>query len=559
MKNTDKYRPSDFAPHKTSQNWTRKTRIEKPPIWCSVDLRDGNQSLVVPMNVEEKLEFFDMLVDIGFKEIEVGYPAASETEFAFVRRLIDEGRIPDDVTIQVLTQSREAIIERTFQAIDGAKNAIVHFYNSTSKAQREQVFKASVDEVVELAQSGARLVLAAAERYKGNFRFQYSPESFSGTEPEIALKVCNAVIDIIKPIADKKLIINLPETVSLSMSHLYANQVEYICENIKDRDSIIISLHTHNDRGCGVAATELAILAGADRVEGTLFGNGERTGNVDLITLALNLYSQGVDPLLDFSDMPTIARRYEKLTKMQVYERSPYSGALVFAAFSGSHQDAIAKAMRHRAENNLYQWDIPYLPIDPRDVGREYETDTIRINSQSGKGGIGFILEQNYGFNLPNKMRENLGYAVKAVSDRESRELSADEIFEIFKSRYLDIENPLSIPEVEYIRKQDGKDRILAVVNSYMNGIQGEYTGRGNGRLDAVSNAIRKGLKREFKLIDYSEHALESGSYALACAYVELSWGDGESSFGAGTDSDILTASVKALQSAINSYIKLNG
>ncbi len=556
MKNTDKYRPSDFAPPKTSMDWTKKTRIERVPTWCSVDLRDGNQSLVIPMNIEEKLEFFDMLVDIGFREIEVGYPAASETEFLFVRRLIDEGRIPDNVTIQVLTQSRAPIIERTFQAISGAKNAIVHFYNSTSKAQREQVFNSSVDDVVALAVEGARLVLASAEGFDGNIRFQYSPESFSGTEPEIALKVCNAVINKIKPTSEKKLIINLPETVSLSMPHLYASQVEYICENIDSRENVVISLHTHNDRGCGVADTELALLAGADRVEGTLFGNGERTGNVDLITLALNLYSQGIDPLLDFSDMPSIAKRYERLTRMQVYERSPYAGALVFAAFSGSHQDAIAKAMKNREKKGLYHWDIPYLPIDPRDVGREYETDTIRINSQSGKGGIGYLLEQNFGFNLPNKMRENLGYAVKSVSDRESRELSADEIFNIFKERYLDIENPLSVPEVEYIKKQEGKDKILAVVSSYMNGVHGEYTGRGNGRLDAVANAIIKGLKREFKLIDYSEHALESGSYAAACAYVELSWSDGESSFGAGTDSDILTASVKALQSAINSYLK---
>ena len=399
--------------------WTQKDHIETAPAWCSVDLRDGNQSLVVPMSLEEKLEFYDMLLKIGFKEIEVGFPAASETEYEFLRKLIDEDRIPEDVTIQVLTQCRDHIIRRTFEAVKGAPRAIIHFYNSTSEAQRREVFHKSKEEIKQIAVDGAKLVKQLSEEYEGNFLFEYSPESFTGTEPEYAVEVCNAVLDVMQPTPDRPMIINLPVTVEMSMPHIYANQIEWCSKHLKYRDAVILSTHPHNDRGCGVADAELAVLAGAQRVECCLFGNGERTGNVDAITLAMNMYSHGVDPKLDFSDMPAICEVYERVTRMHVYERSPYAGSLVFAAFSGSHQDAIAKGMTYRKETHLHRWDCPYIPIDPHDISRTYDADVIRINSQSGKGGIGFLLQQNYGYNPPPHMREQLGYRVKEVSDHE--------------------------------------------------------------------------------------------------------------------------------------------
>ena len=380
-----------FFPVESSSEWTKKTYLEKAPIWCSVDLRDGNQALIIPMSLEEKLEFFKLLVKVGFKEIEIGFPAASETEYEFCRTLIENDMIPDDVTIQVLTQSREHIIAKTFEALRGAKNAVVHLYNSTSVAQREQVFKKSKEEIIEIAKFGANLCKQYREKTEGNFIFEYSPESFTGTEPEFAAEICNEVIDIWQPTPENKVIINLPVTVSHSMPHVYANQVEYMCKHLHNRENLVISLHPHNDRGCAVADSEMGLLAGGDRIEGTLFGNGERTGNVDIITLALNMYSQGVDPELDFSNIPEICATYEKVTRMRVYERQPYSGALVFAAFSGSHQDAIAKGMHYREKNGGI-WNVPYLPIDPTDLGRVYEADVIRINSQSGKGGIGYLL-----------------------------------------------------------------------------------------------------------------------------------------------------------------------
>ena len=369
MMHADKYKPGYFPAPRCEMRWAKKDHIEKPPIWCSVDLRDGNQSLIVPMSLEEKLDFFRFLVKLGFKEIEVGFPAASETEYEFLRALIEQHLIPDDVTVQVLTQCRDHIIRRTFDALKGAPSAVVHFYNSTSVAQREQVFKKSKEEIRKIATDGAALVKQLAAEYEGNFRFEYSPESFTGTEPEYALEVCNAVLDILEPTAEKPVIINLPVTVAMSMSHVYANQIEYMSDNLKYREHVILSLHPHNDRGCGVADTELGLLAGADRVEGTLFGNGERTGNVDIVTVAMNMYSHGVDPGLDFSDMPAIVAEYEKVTRMHVYERAPYAGALVFAAFSGSHQDAIAKGMKWRVAKNLYEWTVPYLPNDPHDGG----------------------------------------------------------------------------------------------------------------------------------------------------------------------------------------------
>ena len=412
MMNYKKYVRQYFMPPVKCMKWAEKEYVDKAPIWCSVDLRDGNQALVIPMSLEQKVEFFKLLVEIGFKEIEVGFPAASETEYTFIRTLIEQNLIPDDVTIQVLTQAREHIIRKTFEAVKGAPKAIVHVYNSTSVAQREQVFKKSKEEILKIAVDGATLLKELADQTEGNFQFEYSPESFTGTEPEYALEVCNAVLDVWKPTADNKAIINLPVTVQHSMPHVYASQIEYMCDNLKYRENVIVSLHPHNDRGCGVADSEMGLLAGADRIEGTLFGNGERTGNVDIVTLAMNMFSQGVDPELDFSNMPHVCEVYEECTGMKVDERSPYSGALVFAAFSGSHQDAIAKGMHWREEKDPSRWTVPYLPIDPTDVGRNYDADVIRINSQSGKGGVGYILETKYGLNLPPKMREAMGYCL---------------------------------------------------------------------------------------------------------------------------------------------------
>ncbi len=548
MKNYDKYAPGYFPVANPERRWAQKDHIETAPVWCSVDLRDGNQSLVVPMTLEQKLEFFSFLVQVGFKEIEVGFPAASDTEFELLRALIEKNLVPDDVTLQVLTQCREHIIRKTFDALKGAKNAIVHFYNSVSLAQREQVFKKSREEIKEIAVSGARLVKQLAEEYEGNFRFEYSPESFTGTEPDYALEVCNAVLDALQPSEANPVIINLPVTVEMSMPHIYANQVEYISDRLRYREHVIVSLHPHNDRGCGVADTELGQLAGAQRVEGTLFGNGERTGNVDIVTLALNLFSHGVDPQLDFSDMPAVTAAYEAATGMHVYERQPYAGTLVFAAFSGSHQDAIAKGMAWRKEKGLREWTVPYLPIDPADVGREYETDVIRINSQSGKGGIGYLLEQNYGYSLPPKMREAFGYVVKGVSDREHRELSPAQVKEIFEETYLNVAKPLDVSEVHFIQ-QSG---ILAAITVHENGTAREVTAKGNGRLDAVSNALREATGKDFSILTYAEHALETGSSSKAVAYVGLSWGDGKVTWGAGQHTDIIVASVTALVSAYN-------
>lgn len=548
MMDVTKYSPGYYNPPKTEYRWVHKDHIEKAPDWCSVDLRDGNQSLVIPMGLEEKVKFFKMLVDIGFKEIEVGFPAASDTEYNFLRTLIDNNMIPEDVTVQVLTQCRDHIIRKTFDALCGAPNAIVHFYNSTSVAQREQVFRMSKDEIMKIATDGAKLVKELADEYDGNFRFEYSPESFTGTEPEYALDVCNAVLDILEPSADNPVIINLPVTVSMSMSHIYANQIEYMSDNMKYRENVILSIHPHNDRGCGVADAELALLAGADRIEGTLFGNGERTGNVDIITLAMNMYSHGVDPKLDFSDMPSIVKVYEEVTGMHVYERTPYAGALVFAAFSGSHQDAIAKGMHWKDEHHLHEWTVPYIPVDPKDIGRTYDADVIRVNSQSGKGGIGYILAQNYGYELPHDMREHFAYMVKGVSDKTHSEMKPEEIYEIFKDTYLNKTKPLNVVEAHFV--QD--DGILAKVSIELNGIMHVVSAHGNGRLDAVSNAIKKYTNLEFHIEHYSEHSLSHGSNSDAAAYLGIRLEDGTMSWGAGTDSDIIKSGIKALVSAYN-------
>ena len=549
MMNVSKYKKQYYLPPEICMDWAKKDYIDKAPAWCSVDLRDGNQALVIPMSLEQKVEFFKLLVQIGFKEIEVGFPAASETEYTFLRTLIDRKLIPEDVTIQVLTQAREHIIRETFEAVKGAPKAIVHVYNSTSVAQREQVFKKSKEEILKIAVEGAKLLKELAEQTEGNFQFEYSPESFTGTEPEYALEVCNAVIDVWQPTPDNKCIINLPVTVEHSMPHVYASQVEYMCKHMLRRENVIVSLHPHNDRGCGVADSEMGILAGADRIEGTLFGNGERTGNVDIVTLGMNMYSQGVDPKLDFSDMPHICEVYERCTGMTVGERSPYSGALVFAAFSGSHQDAIAKGMHWIEEKDPNRWTVPYLPIDPTDVGRNYDADVIRINSQSGKGGVGYILETKYGLNLPPKMREAMGYAAKGVSDHLHKELHPDEIFDLFKKTFENVGQPYSINEVHFQQTSEG---ITTKVTSTFNGKTISTEAVGNGRLDAVSNALKKAYELKYSLEVYQEHALERSSSSKAIAYVGIKKPDGTMAWGAGVDPDIIRASIDALVTAIN-------
>jgi 2-isopropylmalate synthase len=548
MQKTSKYVKQFYPVKNPKRKWADKISIERAPTWCSVDLRDGNQSLIVPMSLQEKLDFFNLLVKVGFKEIEVGFPAASETEYTFLRTLIDNDMIPDDVTVQVLTQSREHIIRKTFDALKGCKNAIIHLYNSTSLAQREQVFKKSKEEIIKIATDGAKLFEKIAKETGTNYRYEYSPESFTGTEPEFALEICNAVLDVWKPTKDRKAIINLPVTVELSSPHVYADQVEFMCDNLKYRDAIEVSLHPHNDRGCAVADSELGLLAGADRIEGTLFGNGERTGNVDIITLALNMYSQGVEPNLDFTNMPEIAELYEKVTRMQVYDRQPYAGKLVFAAFSGSHQDAIAKGMKWREEKKLSTWTVPYLPIDPNDVGREYETDVIRINSQSGKGGIGYLLEHNFGYVLPAKMREDVGYTVKSVSDHAHAELSPKQVLQVFNDTYVNINDHIKL--IDYHFKRNGEITVSLTVE--IDGKQKELTATGNGRFEAISNAVKKQLDIEFSELTYEEHAITKGSSSQAISYVSITMPDGKVVWGAGIHDDIIASSINALFSAIN-------
>ena len=550
MKNYQKYTRQYFEVENPPMRWAKKSYIDKAPIWCSVDLRDGNQALIIPMSLEEKLEFFKLLVKVGFKEIEVGFPAASETEYEFCRALIERDLIPDDVTIQVLTQSREHIIAKTYEALKGCKNAIVHLYNSTSLAQREQVFRRSKQEIIDIAVFGAKLCKEYREKTPGNFRFEYSPESFTGTEPEFAAEICNAVLDVWQPTPDDKVIINLPVTVSHSMPHVYANQIEYMCDHLHNRENVIISLHPHNDRGCAVADSEMGLLAGGDRIEGTLFGNGERTGNVDIVTLALNMFSQGVDPELDFSNLPELTELYERVTRMQVYDRQPYSGKLVFAAFSGSHQDAIAKGMKWREEKDPNHWTVPYLPIDPTDVGRVYEADVIRINSQSGKGGIGYLLETQFGLDLPKKMREEFGYIVKGISDHAHKELLPNEVHEIFLNTYVNITTPLEAKETHYVQKNG----IQAAVTLTQNGQEYTIKSDGDGRLDAVTNALKAFLGKQFTIKVYTEHALTISSKSDAVSYVGIE-AEGKMYWGVGIRKDISDSSVAALFSALNRYL----
>ena len=547
MKNVNKYEKQYFMPPVCEYDWAKKDHIEKAPIWCSVDLRDGNQALIEPMSLEEKLEFFQMLVDIGFKEIEVGFPAASETEFTFMRELIERNLIPEDVTVQVLTQAREHIIKKTFEAVKGAPHAVIHLYNSTSVAQREQVFKKDKAQIKQLAIDGAKLLKQLAEETEGNFSFQYSPESFHGTEVEYALEVCNAVLDVWQPSENNKAIINIPATVETAMPHVFATQVEYVSKNLKYRENVILSLHPHNDRGCGVCDAELGILAGADRIEGTLFGNGERTGNVDIITVAMNMFAYGIDPGLDFANMPMIREKYERLTRMHVYERQPYAGDLVFTAFSGSHQDAIAKGMAWRTEKQLEKWTVPYLPIDPVDVGRTYDADVIRINSQSGKGGVAYILKQNFSLSIPEKMREEVGYAVKHVSDEEHKELSPQWVYEIFEENYINRMPHFQITECHF-RQEDGIMAETTIVSGEKKTI---VDANGNGRLDAVSNTIKQLFGVNYDVTVYEEHALSQGSTSKAMAYVGITC-DGKVYWGAGMDADIIKASIHALVVAVN-------
>ena len=552
MKNYQKYEKSYFMPPEVTYDWAKKDAVEQPPKWCSVDLRDGNQALIEPMSLDEKLEFFQMLVDIGFKEIEVGFPAASETEYQFMRTLIEKNMIPNDVTVQVLTQAREHIIKRTFEAVKGAPHAVIHLYNSTSVAQREQVFRKDKEQVKQLAIDGAKLLLKLASETDGNFTFEYSPESFHGTEVDYAVEVCNAVLDVWQPTADNKAIINIPTTVENAMPHTFACQLEYVHKHLKHRENVVLSLHPHNDRGCGVATAELGILAGADRIEGTLFGNGERTGNVDIITLGMNMYSQGVDPGLDFSNMKKIRETYERLTRMQVYDRQPYSGDLVFTAFSGSHQDAIAKGMAWRDEKKCDKWTVPYLPIDPKDVGREYDSDVIRINSQSGKGGVNYILMHSHGINLPKAMREEVGYMVKDVSDKAHKELTPDWVYQIFSDHYINTKSIFHIDECHF-KQVDG---ITAEVTINHAGESKVITSNGNGRLDAVSNAIKQYFNISYELSFYEEHSLTKGSSSKAVAYVGIIC-NGKTFWGVGIDPDIIRASIEALIVAVNKIEEL--
>ncbi len=530
--------------------------IEQAPTWCSVDLRDGNQALQIPMDLERKLKLFNLLVQVGFKEIEVGFPAASAVEFAFVRELIESNRIPGDVTIQVLTQAREHLIRKTFEAVEGAKNVIVHLYNSTSTVQRRVVFGAAKAEITAIATKGAHLMQELKSRSNNpGIRFQYSPESFTATELDYALEICHAVLEIWQPCATNKVIINLPATVEICPPNIHADQIEWMGQHLKNRENLIISLHTHNDRGTAVAATELALMAGADRVEGTLFGNGERTGNLDIVTVALNLFSQGIDPGLDFSNINRVLQTYEHCTRMSVHPRHPYSGALVYTAFSGSHQDAISKGMAARGTVGSPLWNVPYLPIDPGDVGRTYEK-IIRINSQSGKGGVAYLMEQEFGLKLPKTMHPEFGRIVQKVTDKEGGELNPKAILDIFKKEYLQTTSPYALKQCsihtaaeEESSNAKAKTSINAVVN--MNGVQTYIAGKGNGPIDAFANGLKEQLDFDFTIESYDEHAVEHGSSSRAVSYISLKVGE-KTAFGAGLDSSISLSSFKAMLSALN-------
>lgn len=529
--------------------------ISKAPIWCSVDLRDGNQALVDPMNMEEKLEFFHTLVDMGFKEIEIGFPSASETEYEICRELIEGNHIPDDVTIQVLVQAREHLIRKTFEAVKGAKNVIIHFYNSTSTLQRKVVFKTDMEGVTKIAIEGAKLIKQLTDEYTGdtNFRFEYSPESFSGTEVENAVYICDKVMEALGSTKENPVILNLPNTVEMCTPNTYADQVEYFIKHIKDREACIISLHPHNDRGTGVASGELALLAGAERVEGTIFGNGERTGNLDIVTMGLNMFTQGVDPKLDFSNLPKLREIYERCTDMKINPRQPYIGELVFTAFSGSHQDAINKGMQYMKDSGTEYWEIPYLPIDPADVGREYEP-IIRINSQSGKGGAAFVMSHNFGYDLPKKMHPEFSKLVQKKCEELGRELIPKELFEVFSENYLETKQKYALTKRKiYEESEDGKDYVHFKGKMTIDGTdEVVLSGVGNGPIDAFFNAIKQVGLDKYEFISYSQHAISQGSDSKAVSYIELKKPDGKNIFGIGIDSNVNVASVLGVLNAIN-------
>lgn len=545
-----KYQPLPRVPLPDRQ-WPSRS-ITEAPRWCSVDLRDGNQALAIPMNLPEKLEMFDLLVKTGFKEIEVGFPSASQIEFDFIRKLIDENRIPDDVYIQVLVQAREDLIARTVESLRGAKKAIIHLYNSTSPLQRKVVFGLDKEGIVEIARRGTRWIKGMLDRLPGTeLRFEYSPESFSSTEVDFSLEICEAVMEIWEPTAENPLILNLPGTVEYQTPNVYADQIEWFCRNMKHRDRAIISLHTHNDRGTGVAATELGMLAGAQRVEGTLFGNGERTGNLDLVTVALNLHMHGVDSGLDFGNLPGIREVYERCTRMAVHERHPYAGDLVFTAFSGSHQDAINKGFKHmKDKGNDPLWEVPYLPIDPRDLGRSYDA-IIRINSQSGKGGVAYVMEKDFGFQLPKAMHRELGKLVNEFADRVKREVTPQEIYEVFAQEYLATDKRVALKSFAAQPKADGTG-VEASVELKVDGEEFRLNGQGNGPIDALMHALASGGLAAFEVLSYSEHSLGKGAEARAVAYIEARNAGGKVWFGAGMDTNIELASIKAVLSAVN-------
>lgn len=551
-----KYIP--FVPVSLPNRTWPNNHIEKAPTWCSVDLRDGNQALVTPMNLQEKLDFFKLLVDIGFKEIEVGFPSASETEYEILRALIDGHYIPDDVTIQVLVQAREHLIRKTFEAVRGAKNVIIHFYNSTSTLQRKVVFKKDMQGIIDIAVAGAKLVreLTEADQSGTNFRYEYSPESFSGTEMDFAVDICHQVMETLGATKENPVILNLPNTVEMCTPNTYADQIEYFIRHLPNRDAAIISVHPHNDRGTGVACAELSMLAGADRVEGTLFGNGERTGNLDIVTVALNMYTQGVDPMLDFSHIDHIREIYERCTKMHVPERWPYAGKLAFTAFSGSHQDAINKGHEYMRESKSPYWEIPYLPIDPADVGREYEP-IIRINSQSGKGGAAFIMDHNYGYHMPKAMHPEFGAVVQAECDKTGRELTANEVYELFHREFLNISEPYALSRAKFYEEAIAGSAANVTHFSGVLSVRGQFIqleSRGNGPIDAFFNALGQAGIEGYSFISYSEHAISMGSDSQAVAYIELRVPGGRRIFGVGTEHNINFASVKGILSAINRF-----
>ncbi len=549
-----KYRPYPLCdlPQRT---WPSRA-IEAAPIWCSVDLRDGNQALIQPMSLATKLEMFRLLVDIGFNEIEVGFPSASQVEFDFTRTLIDNNLIPEGVVIQVLTQAREHLITKTYESIRGAKEVIVHLYNSTSILQRKTVFNMNRREIMALAVAGARLLREEEKKYpETKFRYEYSPESFTGTELDFALEICEAVMEVMEPTPENRLILNLPATVELASPNVYADQIEWFCTHLKNRDRAIISLHAHNDRGCAVAATELALMAGGERVEGTLFGNGERTGNVDIVTLALNMFTQGVDPRLNLHDINKLVEVYERVCRLPVHPRHPYAGELVYTAFSGSHQDAINKGMTAYQAAESSRWEVPYLPIDPSDVGRTYES-IIRINSQSGKGGVAYIMDKEFGFKMPKKMHPEFGAIIQKVSEREGRELQHQQIWQAFEAAYLKVNTPYTLKGFNVIKRHidDNEERSFADIEAEVLVAGEKRTVRavGNGPLDAFCLALKSGITGDFNLCSYHEHALNGGSNARAAAYIEIEGADGVKIWGVGVDTDIIVASIKAVLSCLN-------